>query len=164
MVLAHRYAYEIFVGPIPKSMLVCHKCDIRACVNPNHLFLGAAVDNSHDAKSKYRLRGPSKLTDEQVRDIRIKYATKKYSMATLAKEYQVVVAVIWNIVRFKHYEWVRPTKEEKNCLQARICRKVTPAAIETVRRRYLAGERPTDLAKAYGITATRIIQIGKHGY
>jgi len=51
---AHRVSYETYKGSIPAGMLVCHKCDVRSCINPNHLFLGTIADNNHDMYQKKR--------------------------------------------------------------------------------------------------------------
>lgn len=53
---AHRVAWMITRGRVPQDLLVCHHCDNRGCVRPDHLFLGTAQDNANDMKAKGRQR------------------------------------------------------------------------------------------------------------
>lgn len=79
----HRLSWEMVNGPIPPNALICHHCDVKQCVRPDHLYLGTKRTNAADAQERGQMstgkRHPvprgmahwkAKLTDEQVADIR----------------------------------------------------------------------------------------------
>lgn len=60
----HRWAYARWIGPISRGLFVCHKCDVRACCNPDHLFLGTRSDNASDAVRKGRMKNGPEWREE----------------------------------------------------------------------------------------------------
>jgi hypothetical protein len=59
VVRAHRWLYEYCNGPIPEGLQALHTCDVRNCVNPEHIFIGTNADNQKDGREKGRIRnGP----------------------------------------------------------------------------------------------------------
>lgn len=110
---AHRGAWEAVNGPVDAGMHVCHKCDNRRCVNPEHLFLGTPADNSADMVQKGRCRAPrgsasgmSKLTEVDVAIIKW-CLDAGVSKAKLAKLYSVTWPTVGDIAADKTWRHVQ---------------------------------------------------------
>lgn len=92
-VKTHRLSFTIYKGEIPKGMLVCHHCDVRSCVNPDHLFLGTHKDNSDDMIRKGRSvsnhgdkNGRAKITNNDFLNIKSLFK-KGFSNSQIAERY-----------------------------------------------------------------------------
>lgn len=102
VIKSHRLAYDITFGEIPRGALVCHKCDNRKCVRPDHLFLGSVITNNMDKMTKGRhraLKGAdhprARLTVDQANEIKAADGSQR----VLARRYGVSKSTIARIRR-----------------------------------------------------------------
>ena len=105
---AHRVSYQIFKGEILNNLHVCHSCDVRNCINPNHLWLGTVQQNLEDRKIKGRNaagenHGNSKLTANDVNNIRNSYFNKTMSVINLCKYYSLGKSTVYDIISGKSW-------------------------------------------------------------
>lgn len=103
---AHRLSYILTYGNNINGRCVLHKCDNRKCVRPDHLFLGNRAENCADMRNKKRHvipvgshNGKSKLTEQQVREIRGLYASGQWTHRSLGKRFGVNHSTIGFILR-----------------------------------------------------------------
>ena len=115
---AHRYSYAKYVGLIPGEMLVCHSCDNRKCVNPDHLFTGTHKDNSDDMYSKNRQvkaigarNKKTKLLAAQVVEIR-ELLDAGESLRSIGRKYDVTHQNIIDIKHNRTWKHLNNNKEE----------------------------------------------------
>jgi hypothetical protein len=110
-IYAHRLAYEHWHSPIGDGLRVLHRCDVPACVNPEHLRLGTQADNVADMHAKNRhfvLRGENhgnaKLTANMVHEIRLLAA--ELSSYELGRQYGVSQRCVWCILQRETWQHV----------------------------------------------------------
>lgn len=106
---AHRIAWELTNGEIPNGLYVCHRCDNRKCVNPEHLFLATNQENTMDKVNKGRQakgqrNGRAKLTIEQVSYIRSRYTQGGISQKALGQEMGIGQAQIKRILKGEQWQ------------------------------------------------------------
>lgn len=111
---AHRMAWELTKGPIPKGLQVLHTCDQPACVRPDHLWLGTHLQNHQDKARKGRStlgrKKPAdsikygdesynhRLSSTAVQDIRKNYVPRKTPLRFFADKYGVSISTIHWVV------------------------------------------------------------------
>jgi hypothetical protein len=118
--MPHRVSWMIHYGDIPDGLCVCHHCDHKACVRPDHLYLASRGQNVRDAAAKGLLNGRNngggkkkgeenrraRLNRTQVREIRARYAAGGVTLKELAAEYDVHDRHVQSIIKRRYWAWL----------------------------------------------------------
>lgn len=116
--VAHRYLYELYIGPIPQDKILLHDCDNPACVNLNHLFLGTYQDNSDDMVTKQRcanrkgeLAGGAILKEETVKIFLALHP--EISIRNLSNLFKVSYQAVYDVISKRRWKHISISQEEK---------------------------------------------------
>lgn len=172
---AHRIAWALSKGSIPNDdsyhgLCVLHRCDVPACCNPSHLFLGTNADNVADRESKHRncpgeVNVSAKLTNKQALEIRALYSVGDTTYNKLASQFGVSKITIKSIIRRETWKHLHG----KECFVARTrvirgeasCQaKLNTAKVLEIRARYKTGEVTySQLARQFGVNFSTISDV-----
>jgi hypothetical protein len=113
---AHRFAWQLAGGEIPKGLHVLHRCDNRGCVNPLHLFVGTNRENVDDMLRKERqnrgsIHPRAILTEAMVREIKT-LLVDHVSEREIAKRYGCTRGAITAIARGLTWKHITPHDQE----------------------------------------------------
>lgn len=174
----HKLSWIFHFGVIPNGLWVLHNCptiDRPHCVNPDHLYLGTQADNVRDAVAKQQMasgdahglrlhperaargerHGRAKLTETAVMAIRRRYASGVDSAAVLAREFDIGVLQVRNIVHGRtwgHLPVFPPTFRPSNHL-------LDSEHVAAIRQQRASGVSAARLALLFGVTERHIRKI-----
>ncbi len=160
-VTAHRLSYTIHKGPIPEGLSICHACDNKKCVNPEHLWAGTIQDNNRDfyQKGRHLLIPPhppipKKLNVESVGQILSLGSTSR--VYDLAKRYGVDPSTIRDILRgdiwkTAHPHINRPIKSPRHANQ-----KIAPESIPVIFKLRNQGVSLSEIGRRFGVDHSTI--------
>jgi len=104
---SHRLSYVLTNGAIPGDMWILHHCDNRSCVNPDHLYIGTAIENGRDTAERNRIpKGErshlAKISQEGVENMRSMYASGGCIQKELAVHFGISHGYVNNIINMRY--------------------------------------------------------------
>ena len=156
---AHRVSWELVNGSIPAGMMVCHKCDNRICVRPDHLFLGDSLANNLDMTLKER-HGRMRFTHSQVERIRALYDRHRdhLSHERIAKWFGVSKATISHMMTGRN--WRNADGEHQvGIWKRRYNTKLKAEQVKEMKARRKQGEKLASLGISFGLCESSVSKI-----
>lgn len=122
---AHRASYEYRNGPIPDKLFICHKCNTKQCINPEHLYAGTSSDNAKDRSEDYwyqeKISPPLKINHESIQNVKKTIGIKKFNMIFNQNHYielkmmsLLTNSTMSNFIRIAINEKIKKIKEKGN--------------------------------------------------
>lgn len=169
--LAHRFAWELYNGPIPVGLCVLHRCDRPICCEISHLFLGTIADNAQDMMQKGRHNtkygenaSHAKLTENQALEIQERLKTG-ITAKELALYYNVHPETIRGINRGTNWNHIKKEyiKSKPNMPKGskQYFAKLDENKVKEILIALKSGTKGNQLAKKYGVQRSTIYGIKK---
>lgn len=115
----HRIMYREHVGDIPAGLFVCHRCDVRSCCNPHHLFAGTNAENMRDCRAKGRASTPprnthlvgeshyaSKMLESDIKEIRRLFSVGE-KQSEISRRFKINSGSVNRIVKMKSWKHIK---------------------------------------------------------
>lgn len=166
---AHKFSYELHKGEVPRGLFVCHTCDVKQCVNPDHLYAGTHEDNNQDivdrgrqaknsgrvvkTRSPYRYRNGKALSKPHREQMKAEYASGKYTQMQLAARYRISQGTVSATIR--NATNMGSGKTGKRHSQ-NYRRKLSKEQLQEMVKMYGSGMTQVEIAKQFGCTQAHV--------
>lgn len=169
--IATRFIYECFNGPISPNMCICHKCDNPKCVNPYHLWEGTSQENTRDRHNKNRsVKGSdiatSKLIEQDIIDILTKINDGTYiNSSQILEDYSISLTNLYKILNGESWTHVnhnynlKITKQLLSNVENKVNTKLNKDDVLEIVQKYNNGYLLEALSSEYGVSIATISNI-----